>query len=80
MVNVTNAGMIETPSKDPIPAGIPDEYKEYFKWWVASIVPGQGSSAALKPGTDPEAAPYLVIRVNGVRIASGAETGAWTIR
>ena len=69
VVNVTHAGMIETPSKDPIPAGIPEEYKEYFKWWAASIVPGQGSSAALKPGTDPEAAPYLVIKVNGVKIA-----------
>ena len=69
VVNVTHAGMIETPSTDPLPAGLPEEYKEYFKWWVASIVPGQGSSAALKPGTDPEAAPYLVIKVNGVKIA-----------
>ena len=69
VVNVTHAGMIETPSTDPLPAGLPEEYKEYFKWWVASIMPGQQSSAALKPGTDPEAAPYLVIKVNGVKIA-----------
>jgi Glycosyl hydrolase 2 galactose-binding domain-like/Exo-beta-D-glucosaminidase Ig-fold domain/Glycosyl hydrolases family 2/Concanavalin A-like lectin/glucanases superfamily/Glycosyl hydrolases family 2, TIM barrel domain len=69
VVNVTHAGMIETPSKDPIPAGIPDQYKEYFKWWVASLMPGMESSAALKPGTDPDAAPYLVIKVNGVKIA-----------
>jgi glycosyl hydrolase family 2/Ig-like domain-containing protein/concanavalin A-like lectin/glucanase superfamily protein len=69
VVNVTHAGMIETPSKDPLPAGLPEEYKEYFKWWVASLMPGAESSAALKPGTDPEAAPYLVIKVNGVKIA-----------
>jgi len=69
VVNVTHAGMIETPSKDPLPAGIPEEYKEYFKWWVASIEPGQESSPALTAGTAPEAAPYLVIKVNGVKIA-----------
>ncbi|HLH07103.1 MAG TPA: LamG-like jellyroll fold domain-containing protein [Terriglobales bacterium] len=69
VVNVTHAGMREMPSRDPIPPGIPDEYKQYFKSWAASLMAKGESSPALKPGSDPDAAPYLIIKVNGVKIA-----------
>lgn len=69
VVNVTHAGMLEAPAKDPMPAGIPEEYKGYFKSWAASLYPGAENSTSLRPGSDPQAAPYLIIKVNGVKIA-----------
>jgi hypothetical protein len=43
--------------------------------WVASLYPGGESSASLRALTDLKTAPYLVIRVNGVRIA--CKGGNW---
>ncbi|GAC1421173.1 MAG: glycoside hydrolase family 2 [Acidobacteriaceae bacterium] len=43
--------------------------------WVASIVPGEEVSPSLLPLTDTRTEPYLVIRVNGVRIA--CKGGNW---
>jgi hypothetical protein len=39
------------------------------KGWVASLLPGAENSPAIHTLTDTRVAPYLVIRVNGVRIA-----------
>jgi hypothetical protein len=43
--------------------------------WVASLYPGAESSPSLRALTDLKTAPYLVIRVNGVRIA--CKGGNW---
>jgi Exo-beta-D-glucosaminidase Ig-fold domain/Glycosyl hydrolases family 2/Glycosyl hydrolases family 2, sugar binding domain/Concanavalin A-like lectin/glucanases superfamily/Glycosyl hydrolases family 2, TIM barrel domain len=43
--------------------------------WVASLYPGAGNSRSLRALTDLKTAPYLVIRVNGVRIA--CKGGNW---
>ena len=43
--------------------------------WVASLPPGAESSPAVRPVDDTKAAPYLVLKVNGVRIA--ARGGNW---
>lgn len=43
--------------------------------WVASLLPGAENSPAVKPVADTRGAPYLVIKVNGVRIA--CKGGNW---
>jgi hypothetical protein len=43
--------------------------------WVASLLPAADSSPAVRPVQDERAAPYLIIKVNGVRIA--ARGGNW---
>jgi hypothetical protein len=43
--------------------------------WVASLYPGAENSSSLRALTDLKTAPYLVIRVNGVRIA--CKGGNW---
>ncbi len=45
--------------------------------WMYSIVPGAEHSPSLSPLEDRRAAPYLVLRVNGVRIA--CKGGSWGI-
>ena len=50
-------------------------FRETPDGWVASLLPGAESSAAVKPVSDLRTAPALVIRVNGVRIA--ARGGSW---
>ncbi len=55
--------------------GTHDGIRETPLGWVASLYPGAENSPALRPLTDLRAAPYLVIKVNGVRIA--AKGGNW---
>lgn len=43
--------------------------------WVASLLPGAENSPAVRAVNDTRAAPYLIIKVNGVRIA--ARGGNW---
>jgi archaellum component FlaF (FlaF/FlaG flagellin family) len=43
--------------------------------WVSSLYPGMENSPAVTPLTDTRTAPYLVLKVNGVRIA--AKGGNW---
>jgi hypothetical protein len=69
VVDVSHDGMREIPATDPFPAMYPPEWKDWWKSWVASLVAGSESSAAVKMVEDNRAAPYLVIKVNGVRIA-----------
>jgi len=48
-----------------------------MKTWVASLLPGAENSPAVHPVADTRSAPYLVIKVNGVRIA--ARGGNWGV-
>jgi hypothetical protein len=68
-VDVSHDGMREIPPADPFPAMYPPEWKEWWKSWVASLAPGGEKSASVKVVEDDRAAPYLIIKVNGVRIA-----------
>jgi Exo-beta-D-glucosaminidase Ig-fold domain/Concanavalin A-like lectin/glucanases superfamily/Glycosyl hydrolases family 2/Glycosyl hydrolases family 2, sugar binding domain/Glycosyl hydrolases family 2, TIM barrel domain len=69
VVDVSHDGMREIPAAEPFPATYPAEWKEHWKSWVASLAPGGESSSAVKMIDDPKAGPYLVIKVNGVKIA-----------
>ena len=75
MVDVRHEGMREIPSADRFPSSFPPEWKEGWKSWVASLMPGGERSSSVKMLDDTRAAPYLVIKVNGVRIA--ARGGNW---
>jgi beta-galactosidase/beta-glucuronidase len=69
LVNVSHDRMREIPAADPFPAMYPPEWRDGWKPWVASLMPGSESSTAIKPVDDNRASPYLIIKVNGVRIA-----------
>lgn len=69
VLNVTHGGIREIPPADSYPADWPPEGKEDWKSWVYSLRPGGEKSAAIRAVSDTRTAPYLVIRVNGVRIA-----------
>jgi Exo-beta-D-glucosaminidase Ig-fold domain/Glycosyl hydrolases family 2/Concanavalin A-like lectin/glucanases superfamily/Glycosyl hydrolases family 2, sugar binding domain/Glycosyl hydrolases family 2, TIM barrel domain len=69
VVDVSHEGMREIPASDPFPASFPKEWKEGWKSWVSSLVPGAESSPSIRMLDDTKVAPYLVIKVNGVRIA-----------
>jgi len=82
VVDVTHAGMrqiaIANPFFEPAAALLapappaPNQAaapRNYSDAWVASLVPGAESSPAIRVLDDIDAAPYLVIKVNGVRIA-----------
>jgi hypothetical protein len=67
-------GGTPAPAAAPPPAPLPPP-RGYSDAWVASILPGAESSTSLRPLDDAGPAPYLVIKVNGVRIA--ARGGNW---
>ena len=69
VVDITHNGMRSIPSADPFPAEFPQEWKEGWKSWVSSLAPGGETSPAIRAINDTRAVPYLIIRVNGVRIA-----------
>ncbi len=75
IVDVTHNGIRNIPPADPFPSILPPEWKEDWKSWVASLKPGAEKSSAVKMVEDTRAAPYLAIKVNGVRIA--ARGGSW---
>jgi hypothetical protein len=75
VVDVSHAGMRELPPADPFPAEYPKEWKEWWKSYAASLAPGGESSSAVRMIDDKKMAHYLVIKVNGVRIA--ARGGNW---
>ncbi len=72
VVDVSHNGMREIAYADTTPA--PEEIKDPHSW-VASLTPEADRSPAVKAVDDPRAAPYLVLKVNGVRIA--ARGGNW---
>ncbi len=67
-VDVTHDGMREIPPADPPPPYLPEAWRENWHSWVASLAPGGEKSLAIRMLDDTKAAPYLVVRVNGVRI------------
>ncbi len=75
VVDVRHQAMREIPAADPFPSSFPPEWREGWKSWVASLMPAGEKSSALKMLDDTRTAPYLVLRVNGVRIA--ARGGNW---
>ena len=75
VVDVSHNGMREIPAADPFPANFPESWREGWHSWVASLTPRGESSSSIRTLEDKRVAPYLVIRVNGVRIA--ARGGNW---
>ncbi|MGA2810199.1 MAG: LamG-like jellyroll fold domain-containing protein [Candidatus Acidiferrum sp.] len=75
VVDVSHAGMRQIPASDPFPASYPEAWRENWHSWVSSLAPGAESSAAVRAIDDAATAPYLVIKVNGVRIA--CRGGSW---
>ncbi len=69
VVDVRHEGMREIPAADPFPPAFPPEWKDGWKSWVASLAPGGELSPSVKMLEDTKTSPYLVIKVNGVRIA-----------
>jgi hypothetical protein len=69
VVDVRHEGMREIPAADPFPPNFPPEWKQGWKSWASSLVPGAESSPSVRMLDDTRASPYLVIKVNGVRIA-----------
>jgi len=67
-VDVTHDGMREIPPADPPPPDLPEAWRENWHSWVASLAAGGEKSPAIRLLDDTRAAPYLVVRVNGVRI------------
>lgn len=75
VVDIRHEGMREIPPADPFPPNSPPEWKEGWKSWVASLAPGGELSPSVRMLEDTKASPYLVIKVNGVRIA--CRGGSW---
>jgi len=75
VVDISHEGIRNIPEPDPFPAMFPPEWKEWWKSWVYSFAPNAESSPAVRASDDLKTAPYLVIKVNGVRIA--ARGGNW---
>jgi|HubBroStandDraft_1064217.scaffolds.fasta_scaffold00203_17 hypothetical protein len=69
VVDTGHQGIREIPAVDPFPADYPPEWKAEWKSWVYSLVPGGERSSSVRMLDDTKTSPYLVIRVNGVRIA-----------
>ena len=77
IVDVSHEGMREIPSADAAALGVPEEKRGEYQYLsvVSSLAAGAESSPAIEPVSDTGPAPYLVIKVNGVRIA--ARGGNW---
>jgi len=75
VVDVRHEAMREIPAADPFPSAFPREWKDGWKSWAASLMPGAEKSSSIKLIDDTEMQHYLVIKVNGVRIA--ARGGNW---
>ena len=75
IIDVTHEGMRQIPAADPPPPNFPKSQLGNWHAWVASLAPGAETSPAVRRVSDDQAAPYLVIKVNGVRIA--CRGGSW---
>lgn len=71
IVDIRHSGMREIPGADAIALNIPESKRSEYMYqsWVSSLAPGADSSPAIRTIADGGPAPYLVLRVNGVRIA-----------
>ena len=75
VVDVSHEGMREIPPADADALNFTEEKRETSHSWAASFAPGAELSPAIHNIADTRAAPYLIIKVNGVRIA--ARGGNW---
>ena len=75
VVDVSHEGMREIPSADAAALHITEEERGKYHSYVASLLPGGENSPSIQTLSDAGPAPYLVIKVNGVRIA--ARGGNW---
>lgn len=75
VVDVRHEAIREIPPADPFPSSFPPEWKDGWKSWVPSLAPGGELSPAVRMLDDTRISPYLVIKVNGVRIA--CRGGSW---
>jgi Glycosyl hydrolase 2 galactose-binding domain-like/Exo-beta-D-glucosaminidase Ig-fold domain/Glycosyl hydrolases family 2/Concanavalin A-like lectin/glucanases superfamily/Glycosyl hydrolases family 2, TIM barrel domain len=75
VVNLTHEGIRQIPAPDPFPDVLPKEWKDYWLAWAASLTPAGENSPAVVPANDSAMEHYLVLKVNGVRIA--ARGGSW---
>jgi hypothetical protein len=75
VVDVSHEGMRQIPAADPIPPDFPKEWRDYWNSWASSLTPAGETSPAARPVDDAKMGHYLILRVNGVRIA--ARGGNW---
>jgi hypothetical protein len=75
VVNTSHDGIRQIPAAEPMPADFPADWREWWKSWVFSFTPGGEQSSSVRPLDDARPAPYLVVKVNGVRIA--CRGGSW---
>jgi hypothetical protein len=75
IVDVSHEGLREIPLPSAEAAYLPEDRRADATSHVASFAPGGEASPAIQPLADLRASPYLVLRVNGVRIA--ARGGNW---
>jgi len=75
VVNLTHEGIRQIPVPDPFPEILPKEWKDYWLAWAASLTSAGENSPAVVPANDSAMGHYLVLKVNGVRIA--ARGGSW---
>jgi hypothetical protein len=68
IVDVTHNGMRNIPAADPAPPFWPEAWRENWHSYVSSLYPGAEKSPSIHASDDLQTAPYLVVRVNGVRI------------
>ncbi len=68
VVDVTHDGMREIPAADPPPPSWSASQRSNWHSTVASLYPGGENSPSIRMLDDTKTAPYLVVRVNGVRI------------
>jgi hypothetical protein len=69
IVDLRHEGIRAIPAADPMPPNLPEAFRANWHSWVATLAPGAESSPAVRAIDDAKTAPYLVIKVNGVRIA-----------
>jgi hypothetical protein len=75
VVDVSHEGMRQIPAADLPPPQFPKTELGNWHSWVASLSPGAESSPAVREAADEKASPYLVVKVNGVKIA--CRGGSW---
>jgi hypothetical protein len=75
IVNVGHDGMREAAAPDAVALNVPEAMRDHYHTFVSSFAPAAAASSTIAPSTDLDTSPYLVIKVNGVRIA--ARGGNW---
>jgi archaellum component FlaF (FlaF/FlaG flagellin family) len=75
ILNVSHDGMREAAAPEPAILNLPEAMRDRARTFVSTLTPAAATSPTIQPSADLGPAPYLVIKVNGVRIA--ARGGNW---